>query len=174
MANCNTCGKIISLDADACPNCGSKSNMTWRSWIILIILAFVFWHLLIFPVLNFIFISYVEPLLPLLIDLGQVSINLGKILLIPILIGCGFIIWSKYRQIIENELQEKSEKRRKGILVFYDPQSGGGAIQDIETNEVIPFSRYEVSDEKLLTGHVNKTVTFEKINGRLKIHAPPE
>ena len=174
MANCNTCGKIISLDADACPNCGSKSNMTWRSWIILIILAFVFWHLLIFPVLNFIFISYVEPLLPLLIDLGQVLINLGKILLIPILIGCGFIIWSKYRQIIENELQEKSEKRRKGILVFYDPQSGGGVMQDIETNEVIPFSRYEVSDEKLLTGHVNKTVTFEKINGRLKIHAPPE
>ena len=137
--------------------------MTWSSWIILIILAIVF----IFFGLNFIYISYVEPLLPLLINLGQV-------LLIPILIGCGFIIWSKYRQIIENELQEKSEKRRKGILVFYDPQSGGGVIQDIETNEVISFSRYEVSDEKLLTGHVNKTVTFEKINGRLKIHAPPE
>ena len=137
--------------------------MTWSSWIILIILAIVF----IFFGLNFIYISYVEPLLPLLINLGQV-------LLIPILIGCGFIIWSKYRQIIENELQEKSEKRRKGILVFYDPQSGGGVIQDIETDEVIPFSRYEVSDEKLLTGHVNKTVTFEKINGRLKIHAPPE
>jgi len=163
MANCNTCGKIISLDADACPNCGSKSNMTWLSWIILIILAIVF----IFFGLNFIYISYVEPLLPLLINLGQV-------LLIPILIGCGFIIWSKYRQFIENELQEKSEKRRKGILVFYDPQSGGGVIQDIETNEVISFSRYEVSDEKLLTGPVNKTVTFEKINGRLKIHAPPE
>ncbi|MDA8883915.1 zinc ribbon domain-containing protein [Planktomarina temperata] len=166
MANCNTCGKIISLDADACPNCGSKSNMTWSSWIILIILAICF----IFFGLNFIYISYVEPLLPLLIDLGQV-------LLISILIGCGFIIWSKYRQIIENEFQEKSEKsekRRKGILVFSDPQSGGGVIQDIETDEVILFSRYEVSDEKLLTGHVNKTVTFEKINDCLKIHAPPE
>ena len=138
------------------------------------ILAIVFGRLLIFPGVTVHLYQLCGAFIALVNRLRPSLNKLGKILLIPILIGCGFIIWSKYRQIIENELQEKSEKRRKGILVFYDPQSGGGAIQDIETNEVIPFSRYEVSDEKLLTGHVNKTVTFEKINGRLKIHAPPE
>ena len=84
MDTCKTCDNIISLDADACPNCGSKSNMTWSSWILAIIV--VVSGLLYYGG------GAVSTLKDLARDLGE------NPLLMFILICCGIFIWSRYRR----------------------------------------------------------------------------
>jgi hypothetical protein len=66
-----------------------------------------------------------------------------------------------------------SESGRKGTLIHHS-QNGGGRIKDEETGEIISFSPYEVSDKKLLSGYLAKTLKYEKVAGRLKIHAPSD
>jgi len=66
-----------------------------------------------------------------------------------------------------------SESGRKGTLIHHS-QNGGGRIKDEETGKIISFSPYEVSDKKLLAGYINKTLIYENVAGRLKIHAPSD
>jgi len=67
-----------------------------------------------------------------------------------------------------------NESGRKCTLIICHALTGGGRIKDEETEELISFSPNEVSDGKLLTGYINKTLTYEKVDGRLKIYAPSD
>jgi len=66
-----------------------------------------------------------------------------------------------------------NEELRRGTLVSCSPE-GRGQIKDIDTNQIISFFPSEVSENKLLHGYSGKTILYEKIAGRLKIHAPPD
>jgi hypothetical protein len=84
-------------------------------------------------------------------------------------IHCGCPLSSNEQQI---HTQHANTDLRKGILISCNAGSGGGKIKDIETEQTISFSPYEVAEKKLLRGYVGKTVDYVKVDGRWKIYAP--
>jgi hypothetical protein len=65
-----------------------------------------------------------------------------------------------------------NKNTKTATLVMCNSRAGGGRIKDHETGEILSFSPYDVSDKKLLRQYVGKTVTYEKVAGKLKIHSP--
>ena len=74
----------------------------------------------------------------------------------------------------QNNSQVAKSGLRQCILIDCQAKSGGGLIKDVETDETMSFSPFEVADKKLLRNYVGKTFDYERISGRLKIHAPSD
>ena len=65
-----------------------------------------------------------------------------------------------------------SNTRRKAKLLSCKPETGGGTIQDTETQAIMSYSPFDVSDGKLLSGHEGSIIEYEKSSGRLLLIAP--
>lgn len=65
-----------------------------------------------------------------------------------------------------------SNTRRKAELLSCRPETGGGTIRDTETQTVMSYSPFDVSDGKLLSGHEGSIIEYEKSSGRLLLIAP--
>ena len=90
----------------------------------------------------------------------------------PACIHCGCPLNNEDKSLLINEVIAENSSQRKATLVECRSESGGGKIQDIETEKTISFSPYEVVDKKLLKDYVNQAILYEKDNGRLKITGP--
>jgi hypothetical protein len=65
-----------------------------------------------------------------------------------------------------------SHERRKAKIISCKSETGGGTIQDIETQAMMSYSGFEVSDGKLLSGHEGSIIEYERRSGRLFLIAP--
>ena len=65
-----------------------------------------------------------------------------------------------------------SNTRRKAKILSCKSETGGGTIQDIETQAIMSYSPFDVSDGKLLSGHEGSIIEYEKSSGRLLLIAP--
>ena len=65
-----------------------------------------------------------------------------------------------------------SNTRRKAKILSCKSETGGGTIQDIETQAIMSYSPFEVSGGKLLSGHEGSIIEYEKSSGRLLLIAP--